>query len=110
MSAKKFTDEENSVYAKGIEMIRSSIVSGVKFDVACEFVDAGKELKNMIIDDALKIEIAELHYGKDLPLLEVSRKLGVSIERLLKANEEMMEDIMNTASRAGSHPGNTTIH
>lgn len=108
--SRKFTEEDNRVYTKGIHMIRSSIVSGVKFDVACEFIEADKELKGLIIDDALKIEIAELHYGKNLPLIDVSRKLGVSMERLLKANDEMMEDIMNTAGKAGGLPGNPTIH
>ncbi len=107
---RKFTDEENRLHAKGIDMIRSSIVSGVKFDVACELITADKELKDMIVDDALKIEIAELHYGKNLPLIEVSKKLGVSMERLLRATDEMMEDIMNTAAEAGGGPGKPTIH
>ena len=80
-------------------MIRSSISNGVKFDVACDFVkDEDVELGNLIIVDALKIEIAEMHYGKGLSLLDVSKKLSVSMDRLLKANAEMMEDIVNTAS------------
>ncbi len=91
-------------------MIRSSIVGGVKFDVACELITADKELKDMIVDDALKIEIAELHYGKNLPLVEVSRRLGVSMERLLRAIDEMIEDIMNTAAEAGGVPVKPTIH
>ncbi len=108
--SRKFTEEDNQKYAKGIQMVRSSMLSGVKFDVACEFIEADEELKGMIIDDALKIEIAELHYGKDLPLMEVSKKLGVSMERLLKANDEMMDDIMNSAAESGRGPGKPTIH
>lgn len=110
MNKKRAAEEEDRIYAKGIEMIRSGIVNGVKFDKACEFVTADKELKDMIVDDALKIEIAEMHYGKNLSLMEVSRRLGVSMERLLKANNEMMEDIMNTAGKAGGKPGGPTIH
>ncbi|MGD1075358.1 MAG: hypothetical protein ABR903_04680 [Thermodesulfovibrionales bacterium] len=98
---KKFTEEEGRIYKKYIEVIRSSISNGVKFDVSCDFVTVEDvELRHLIIDDALKVEIAEMHYGKGLSLLDVSKKLGVSMERLFKANTEMMEDIVNTAGEA----------
>lgn len=96
---KNFGEEEDRIYKKNIEMIRSSISGGVKFDLACEFVSVDdKELRNLIVDDALKIHIAEIHYGKGLSLSDLSKKLGVSMERLLKANTEMMEDVINTAT------------
>ncbi len=95
---RSFNAEEDEIYKKSIAMIRSNIDNDVKFDLACEFIKIGdKELKDMIIDDALKIEIAELHYGKRIPLRDVAKKLGVEMERLLKANHEMMEDIVLTA-------------
>ena len=109
MSARHFTEEENRVYVRGIELVRSSIGNGVKFDVACEFVEADKELKDMIVDDALKIEIAELHYGKRMPLMDVSKKLGVAMERLLKASDEMMEDILNTADEAANEQPRSSL-
>jgi hypothetical protein len=94
---KNFNEEEDKIYKKYIGMIRSSISNGVKFDVACDFVTVEDvELRNVIIADVLKIEIAEMHYGKGLSLLDVSKKLGVSMDRLLKANDEMMEDIITT--------------
>ena len=99
---KHFNDEEDRIYRKNIEMINSSIANGVKFDLACEFIETDDQgLRDLIIDDALKIEIAELHYGKGLSFLDVSKKLGVPIERLFKANEEMMDDILHT-TREGS--------
>ncbi len=108
---KNFTEEENRIYIRGVELLRSSIGSGVKFDVACEFIEADKELKEMIIDDALKIEIAELHYGKRVPLIDLSKKLGVGMERLLKATDEMMEDILNTADEAAKEqPRSSMTH
>ena len=79
-------------------MIRTNLENGVRFDLACEFIGIeDRELRAMIIDDALKIEIAELHYGKQIPLLEVSKRLGVSMDRLLKATHEMLEDLMHTS-------------
>ncbi|HET6516293.1 MAG TPA: hypothetical protein VFG09_14125 [Thermodesulfovibrionales bacterium] len=97
-----FSEEEDRLYKKNIEMIRSSIRDGVKFDLACEFVPReDKQLRDLIVDDALKIQIAEMHYGTGLSLLDVSKRLGVSMERLLKANTEMMEDVMNSAAEFG---------
>ena len=95
---KQFTEEEGRIYTKGIEMIRATISDGVKFDIACGMVTIeDSEMKGLVIDDALKIEIAELHFGKQLTLREVSKRLGVSVQRLMKAREEMLEDVMNTA-------------
>ncbi len=95
---KQFTEEEGRIYTKGIEMIRATISDGVKFDIACDTVTIeDSEMKGLVIDDALKIEIAELHFGKQLTLREVSKRLGVSVQRLMKAREEMLEDVMNTA-------------
>jgi hypothetical protein len=94
---RQFSEEDNEAYRKSIEMMRTNLDNGVKFDLACEFVTIeDRELRELIIDDALKIEIAELHYGKRMPLLEVSKRLGVSMDRLLKASSEMLEDVIQT--------------
>lgn len=96
---KNYSNDEEEIYKRSIDTIRSNISNGVKFDLACEFLDVkDEELKRLIIDDALKIEIAESHYGKGLSLVDLSKKIGVSMERLLKANDEMIEDIINTST------------
>ena len=104
---KQFTDEEDRIYRRSIEIIRSNISNGVKFDLACEFIDVDdRELRGLIIDDTLKIEIAELHYGRRIPLMDVAKKLGVPMERLLQANTEMMEDVVKTSEEvAGKQSG-----
>ena len=103
---KQFTEEEDRIYKRSIEVIRSNISNGVKFDLACEFITVDdRELKGLIIDDALKIEIAELHYGKRIPLRDVATKLGVSMERLLQASTEMMEDVVKTSEDVAGKQG-----
>lgn len=105
---KEFTEEEDVEYKKYVEAIRSNVRNGVKFGIACEAVimDNG-ELRGMIIEDALKIEIADLHYGKGLTLAEVSQKLGVPMDSLLRATGEMMEDVINTFSKTGEGRANS---
>lgn len=99
---KEFSENEERVYKQCIALIRLSISNGALFDPASNAITVeDEELKNLIIADALKIEIAEMHYGKALPLSQVSEKLGVSTERLLKARTEMMEDIANTSGKHG---------
>jgi len=100
---KQFTEEEGKTYTKGIEMIRSALSNGLRFDVACGMVAVeDQEMKGHIIDDALKIEIAELHFGSGLSLRDVAKRLGVSVQRLMKAREEMLEDVLNTADFSGT--------
>lgn len=87
---------EDQIYRKSIAIIRKNIENGQPFDIACEAISVADEvLRRTIIDDALKIEIAERHYGKNIPFIEISRTLQVSMERILKANNEMLEDVMN---------------
>lgn len=106
---KNFDEEEDRIYRKNLEMIRSSVGSGVKFDLACEFVSVeDQELRDLIVDDALKVHIAEMHYGKGLPLPDISKSLGVSMERLLKANAEMMEDVINTQTESAPRKSGTS--
>jgi len=110
---KNFSEETDTIYRESIEIIRSNISNGAHFDHACELITVqDKKLKDLIIDDALKIEIAELHYGKGLPFTDVSKKLCVSMERLVKANTEMIDDIQNTAveiyERQSGNQGLTT--
>ncbi|MBF0537243.1 MAG: hypothetical protein HQL03_03215 [Nitrospirae bacterium] len=94
---KKFTKEEDVIYDKAIETLRKALASGVSYNEACALLDVSDaELKAVIIDDFLKITIAEMHYGGGIPLKEVARKLSVPYELLLQTSKIMLEDIENT--------------
>ncbi len=94
---KEFTDEESRIYERSIKSIIENLNNGLTFNLACESLDIrDEELRNIIVDNALKVKIAEMHYGKNLTFDEISRILDVSIERLIRANEEMLEDVMES--------------
>jgi hypothetical protein len=90
---KEYSPEEDKIYNESISRIREGMKNGLPFGEACQSINvADEELKEFILDDALKIMIAELHYGKSMPLEEVSKFLNVPMARLSKASLEMIED------------------
>lgn len=95
---KKYTLEEKKIYNEALPKIIEGLKKGLKFNEACAITNVeDKDLKEFIIDDALKVMIAELHYAKRFSLQEVADRLDVPIETINKANREMLEDVKRTA-------------
>jgi hypothetical protein len=100
---KEYTEEESRIYNQAIDEIMKGLETGMAFHSACDAVSVDDEaLKRFIIDDALKIMIAHLHYKNGLALEEVAEQLKVSPETVHKANGEMLEDIARTTSQGFS--------
>ncbi len=90
---KEYTPEEEVIYKGAISKIMDGIKNGLNFNEACSIVDVqDSELKQFIFDDALKIMIAEMHYGKGIPLYDVADKLKVPVRSINIAVMEMLED------------------
>jgi hypothetical protein len=90
---KQYSPEEDRIYSEAITKIREGMQNGLSFEDACNSIDVkDEELKEFILDDALKIMIAEMHYGKAMALEEVAKALNVSMGRISKASLEMIED------------------
>jgi hypothetical protein len=67
--------------------------NGLTFDKACNEIKVeDEELKKFILDDALKIMIAEMHYGKGVSLGEVAHALNIPMSKVSVASLEMLED------------------
>ncbi len=94
---KEYSSEEDKIYNAALPLILEGVKSGLSFNDACDRVQVkNKELKEFIIDDALKIIIVELHYVQKYSLQEIAALLKISTAIVDKANEEMMEDIGNS--------------
>lgn len=105
---KEYSKDETRIYNEALARIKSGLDNGLSFNEACSMVDIeNEELKNFIIDDALKVMIAELHYGKGLSLQQVADRLKVSLKKISAANAEMLEDVGITAAEVykKSNPG-----
>ena len=96
-----FKSETAKIYEKAEATIREKLAQGLDFDRACAAVTvADDELKKSIIDDLLKVLIAEEHFAKGVSLDEMARKLGIAVDRLEKAKAEMLEDVKDASVRA----------
>ncbi len=101
LSEDAFKSETDKAYEKASAAVRSGLARGLDFDSACAEIEVeDEELKKSIIDDMLKVFIAEEHFGKDVPLDQLSKRLNVALERLENAKVKMMEDVKNTSIKA----------
>ncbi len=106
---KEYTEEENLIYDEAISKIKEGLKNGLKFNEACSIVNIeDAEFKRLILDDALKIMIADMHYTKGMTLKQVADTLRVPIIAVDRANNEMLEDVGISAAEFYklSNPGN----
>jgi hypothetical protein len=104
---KEYTEEESRIYNEAMENIMAALQKGLSFDEACAGLDiTDSELKGFIVDDALKVLIADIHYAKNQPLMHIADTFKVSMDIINKANMEMMQDVEIAASEVymSKHP------
>lgn len=93
-----FKTETDKTYEKAFTKIREGLQQGLDFDSACALIGVeDQELRNSIIDDFMKVLIAEEHFARDVPLDELAKKLKISVERLESAKLSMIEDVKDRA-------------
>lgn len=95
---KEYSEDEDKVYNEAMTKIREGLKNGLNFNEACSVINIDEGLKKFIVDDALKVMIAEMHYAKGMPLRQVADTLKVSIKDVDIANMEMLEDVGITAA------------
>ncbi|MEJ2685002.1 MAG: hypothetical protein P8Z71_11480 [Candidatus Sulfobium sp.] len=96
-----FKTETDKAYEKALAAVRKGLENGLDFNAACEAIEIGDEkLKAGFVDDMLKVLIAEEHFGKDVSLPDLAKKLGVPVERMEAARKEMLEDVQETSIKA----------
>ncbi len=96
-----FKTETAKIYEKAEAIIREKLVQGLDFDSACAAITVTDErVRQSIIDDMMKVLIAEEHFTKGVSLEEMAKKLGIEVGRLETAKTEMMEDVKDASVKA----------
>jgi hypothetical protein len=94
----EFTDEESRIHHAGFKIIHDGLAAGLDFDTACTGLKViDPEMRRVIIDDYLKLAIAEAHFQDKHPLEDVATHLRCPIERLETARSEMMAEVREVA-------------
>jgi hypothetical protein len=94
----EFTEEESKIHHAGFKVIFEGMQKGLGFDEACaglEVVDP--EMRRIIVDDYLKVTIAEQHFQAQRSLEEVAADLKVPAARVEAAKSEMMREVEKAA-------------
>jgi hypothetical protein len=95
------TSDEDRLYEESVNRIRNAVKQSLSFAQAAELIQMEDEaLRNSILDDALKVLIAEMHFTAGKPLKDVARTLKLPLERLQQAKQEMLRDVKGAAVEA----------
>ena len=93
--------EAEEVYMSALSKMREGLARGFDFNSAAATITIpDASLRQAVLDDVLKVLLAEEHFVLQVPLDQISRKLNLPLEQLKKAQEEMLDDIEQTTSKA----------
>ena len=90
--------EEDKLYNESVKRIQSAVEQGMSFESAAGLVDVKDEaLKAQVLDDALKVLIAQLHFTGGMTLDALAKKLGLPLKHLEEAKRAMLEEVEDAA-------------
>lgn len=91
--------EEDKFYVEAVNRIKDAVLKeGMALDAAAALVDVHEaKLKEDIVEDSIKVLLAEMHFGEGRPLKDVSKRLGVALDRLERSRREMMIEVESAA-------------
>ena len=89
-----FTAEEDRLHEAGFAAIRGGLAAGLGFDAACARVEGvDPDLRRIIVDDFLKVTLAQRHFQGGEGTAEIAAALGISAERVDFARREMLAEV-----------------
>ena len=93
-SAGAFSPEEERLHEAGFAKIQEGLATGLGFDKACEGVEApDDELRRIIVDDFLKVTIAQRNFQSGESTSDIAASLGIPVGRVELARREMLAEV-----------------
>ncbi len=90
--------EQEEMYNESVRRIKSAVEKSMSFEQAASLLDVEDEgLKAAIVDDALKVLIAEMHFARRKSIADVAKALKLSPERVEQARVEMLSEVEQSA-------------
>lgn len=95
------SEQDSKFYEESVSRIKKGIEQGMTFEQGVSLVEFNDDsLKAAIIDDALKILIAEMHFMGKQSIEDVAKKLRLPLEVLNKSRQEMIDSVEAAAIEA----------
>ncbi len=90
--------EQEQMYDESVRRIKSAVEKEMSFEQAASLVDVEDEsLKAAIVNDALKVLIAEMHFAHGKSVVDVAKALKLPPERVEQARTEMLSEVEQSA-------------
>lgn len=103
--------DEDTIHPEAIKKLEKEIARGKTLDQACEVLSRlEKPLKSVIIDDLLKIILAEYHFSKGRGLDDIALLLGVSYEKITTVKIAMIQELQYTFAVGFQHEYSHQTH
>lgn len=89
-----FSAEEERLHTAGFATIREGLAAGLDFEKACAGIKAtDADLRRIIVDDYLKVTIAQRNFQDGESTSDIAAALGIGIERVELARREMLAEV-----------------
>ncbi|MEO5330649.1 MAG: hypothetical protein H7839_01390 [Magnetococcus sp. YQC-5] len=96
-----FSAEQDRIHEEAITFLREALAAGRTWSQASKaLVVRDAKLKTVILDDYLKVLLAERHFQGGERLKGIAGELGLSMEVLLTLKESMIREVQESSQRA----------
>lgn len=96
-----FSQEEEAIYQQSMAQLQEGMAQGMAWDKVVErLVVTDEVFKRLIVDDYLKITLANRHFQGGEGLKAIAKATRLPMDSLVRAKEEMIQEVSEASERA----------
>ncbi|MBF0284033.1 MAG: hypothetical protein HQL51_06195 [Magnetococcales bacterium] len=102
VNASGFSAEDDRIYEQAMAFLRQGVAAGKRTweQLAEDLKVADGELKGIILDDFIKITLAERHFQRNEPIKQIAKTTRIPMDWLMQARQSMMREVEEASIRA----------
>ncbi|MBF0159456.1 MAG: hypothetical protein HQL58_08010 [Magnetococcales bacterium] len=96
-----FSAEDDQIYDAAMAAIRAKVQQNVRWDrIVTELKGIDAEIKRIVLDDFLKITLAERHFQGQESLKRIAQSLHIDMEQIVAIKQSMLREVEDAAIKA----------
>ncbi|MBF0160425.1 MAG: hypothetical protein HQL58_12990 [Magnetococcales bacterium] len=96
-----FSAEDDRIYEMAMIEIRRKVQQNIHWDrIIAELKVVDEEIKRIVLDDFLKITVAERHFQGQESLKRIGQSLHIPMDRMLAIKQNMLREVEDAAINA----------